>query len=166
MFESFRVSVLVVSLAGLVLVAGPVSGGEELLGGTNSGTYESHGLNTPSHETSDTYSNARHHLWQCQQFYENYDAWGPDYVAGIDAWGRPVAPADIATSRGVLDGFDVVVDIPKNTTRRGRRNRTLSTEVVVDTSSGVVFAGDRPVSPSQLSDMRRNCRLFPNNRVE
>jgi hypothetical protein len=82
--------------------------------------------------------------------------WGADHVAGVDAYGRPVPPADLDPGRagdiGPIVSFDV--SVPPGAPRR--RGMTAGT-ITVDTATGLVVLDGRPLNPSDLAHLRELC---------
>jgi hypothetical protein len=84
--------------------------------------------------------------------------WGPDYVAGVDAHGRGVAPADLDHGRygdaGPVVSFDVPVPRPPGA---GTRDDMIAGTVTVDTATGHVALDGRPLTPPDLAYLREAC---------
>jgi len=83
--------------------------------------------------------------------------WGPDYVAGVDARGHGVAPAELDHGRygdGPVVTFDVPVPRPPDA---AGGDDMIAGTVTVDTATGHVALDGRPLTPSDLADLREAC---------
>jgi hypothetical protein len=83
--------------------------------------------------------------------------WGPDYVAGVDARGHRVAPADLDHGRygyGPVVSFDVPV--PRRS-GAARRDDMIAGTITVDTATGHVALDGGPLTPPDLAYLREAC---------
>lgn len=84
--------------------------------------------------------------------------WGADYVAGVDAYGRPVAPADLDGGRAEGTAPVVTFDLPvPRGHRKARRNGMTAGTVTVDTGTGLVELDGRPLNPEDGDRLRELC---------
>jgi hypothetical protein len=121
---------------------------EVLHGGRSVNPYRTHPL-SPGPEYGRDFADPCRHLAAA--------LWAPDYVAGVDARGHGVAPADL--DRGRYGGGPVVsFDIP--VPRRpgaARPDHMIAGTITVDTATGHVALDGRPFTTSDLAYLREAC---------
>lgn len=84
--------------------------------------------------------------------------WGADYVAGVDAYGRKVAPADLEPGPAADTAPIVAFDIPvPGRPGKARRRDMIAGTVTVDTATGLVELDGRPLNVSETAWLREFC---------
>jgi hypothetical protein len=142
-------SLLIVCVATAVVTLPAAADEEVLFGGRSIDPYRTHPLSPGpeyDHDSADP----------CRQLAAA--RWGADYVAGVDAYGRRVAPADLDHGRysdsGPVVSFDVLV--PRRP-GAARRDDMIAGTVTIDTATGLVALDGRPLAPSDLAYLQEAC---------